>query len=113
MPVYCLGYIMYAIIKAGGKQFKVKEGDFINVDHLKTAEAGNSIELKEVLLITDENGVQIGQPYLPNASVQLSVVRQFKGPKLRIIRYRRRTGMRRLKGYRHYFTEVKIEKIQK
>lgn len=101
---------MYAIIKTAGKQFKVKEGDVLNVTRLK-ADEGATIDLKEVLLLSNGDDLQIGQPYVNGASVKLNVVRHFKGKKLKIVRSKRRKGYVRRVGYRHAYTEIKVESI--
>ncbi len=102
---------MYAIIKTAGKQYKVSEGDLFQVDHLKGRDKGESFDLSEVLLVSNNDDIRIGKPYVEGSSVKLTVVRHFKGPKLRIIRSKRRKGYKKRKGYRHHFTELKVESI--
>ncbi|MBN2695390.1 50S ribosomal protein L21 [bacterium] len=104
---------MYAIIKAAGKQYKVQEGDLFKVDHLSAVAQGNEIDLKEVLLIQDGDDLKVGQPYVDGASVKLVVVRHLRGDKIRVVRFKRRQGYKKTKGFRHEYTELKVEKINK
>ena len=104
---------MYAVIKTTGKQYKVSEGDLFQVDHVKGKNKGDSFDLSEVLLISDNDDVKIGRPYVSGASVKLTVVRHFKGDKVNILRSKRRKGYMRRVGYRHQWTELKVESIIK
>jgi len=104
---------MYAIVKTAGKQYKVKEGDLFQVDRLKGKNEGDTFDLNEVLLISDGDEIKVGQPFVDGATVNLKVVRHFKGPKIKIWRSKRRKGYMRRVGYRHSFTELKVEKINK
>jgi len=104
---------MYAIVKTAGKQYKVKEGDLFQVDHLKGKNEGETFDLNEVLLISDGDDIKIGQEIVEGASVKLTVVKHFRGPKIKIWRSKRRKGYMRRVGYRHSFTELKVEQIIK
>ena len=90
---------MYAIIKTGGKQYKVSEGDEIIIEKL-------------VFALVDGENVKIGQPKVEGAKVTASVVKNGKGPKIRIFKYKHKTNYRRRMGHRQPFTKVKIEKIE-
>ena len=102
---------MYAIIKTGGKQYKVSEGDEIIVEKLEVAE-GDEVTFEEVLSVVDGENVKIGQPKVEGAKVSAKVVKNGKGPKIRIFKYKHKTNYRRRQGHRQPFTKVKIEKIE-
>ncbi len=101
---------MYAVIKTGGKQYRVQEGDVLQVEKLAEPE-GSEIEFNEVLLFADGENVTIGSPVVENVSVKGRVVQQGKGKKKLVFKYKRRKGYRRKKGHRQYFSEVKIDAI--
>ena len=102
---------MYAIIKTGGKQYKVAEGDEVIVEKLEVAE-GDSVTFEEVLTIVDGDNVKIGTPKVEGAKVSGKVVKTGKGPKIRIFKFKHKTNYRRRAGHRQPFTKVKIEKIE-
>ena len=102
---------MYAIIKTGGKQYKVAEGDEVIVEKLEVAE-GESVTFEEVLTIVDGENVKIGTPKVEGAKVSGKVVKNGKGPKIRIFKFKHKTNYRRRAGHRQPFTKVKIEKIE-
>ncbi len=99
----------YAIIQTGGKQYRVAEGDVIDVEKLDV-EAGSDTTF-EVLLVADESGVQLGAPLLAGASVTAEVVDQHKGEKVIAFKYRRRKGYHRTVGHRRQLTRLKIKTI--
>ena len=102
---------MYAIIKTGGKQYKVSEGDEIIVEKLEVEE-NSSVTFEEVLGIFDGENVKVGTPLVEGAKVTATVVKNGKGPKIRIFKYKHKTNYRRRAGHRQPFTKVKIEKIE-
>ena len=102
---------MYAIIKTGGKQYKVAEGDEVIVEKLEVEEGGD-VTFDEVLSIVDGENIKIGQPKVEGAKVSGKVVKNGKGPKIRIFKYKHKTNYRRRQGHRQPFTKVKIEKIE-
>ncbi|MDB4040308.1 50S ribosomal protein L21 [Methylophilaceae bacterium] len=101
---------MYAVIKTGGKQFKVTEGDTIKVEKL-TTEVGKAFNLNSVLTVVDGDIVTIGTPIVKGASVDATVVSHGKGDKVKIFKMNRRKGYRKSQGHRQTFTEIKIDKI--
>lgn len=101
---------MYAIIRAGGKQYRVAENDIIQVNKLDVAE-GEEIVLNEVLLVSDDSGVQIGSPFVQGASVVGKVNRQYKGRKINGFTYKPKKQIHRRYGHRQLLTSVTIEKI--
>ena len=102
---------MYAIIKTGGKQYKVAEGDEVIIEKLEVAE-GDKVTFEEVLTIVDGENVKVGKPVIEGAKVTGTVVKNGKGPKIRIFKYKHKTNYRRRAGHRQPFTKVKIEKIE-
>jgi large subunit ribosomal protein L21 len=101
---------VYAIIKAGGKQFKVCENDVIEVNRLGT-DAGEKIVLDEVLLLSGDEGVRIGAPLVAGANVEGKILRNYKGRKIRGLTYKAKKDSSRRYGHRQLLTSVKIEKI--
>jgi len=100
---------MYAIIATGGKQYKVSEGDVIQVEKLGV-EAGSSVTFDQVLAVNNGSLV-IGTPTVANATVTASVVKEGKAKKIIVYKYKRKTGYHKKNGHRQPYTEVKIEKI--
>ncbi len=100
---------MYAIIATGGKQYKVSEGDIINVEKLGV-EAGETVTFDQVLAVND-NGMKVGSPVVEGASVTASVVENGRGKKVIVYKYKRKTGYHKKNGHRQAYTKVKIEKI--
>jgi large subunit ribosomal protein L21 len=101
---------MYAVIKTGGKQYKVSEGEILEIDKLQK-NPGEKIEFGEVLLVVKNGEVKIGQPTVPGTKVTAKILEQIKGEKIRIARFKAKVRYRRVKGFRPQLTRVKIEKI--
>ena len=101
---------MYAVIKTGGKQFKVTEGDTLKVEKLST-EVGKALNLNSVLTLVDGDKVTIGTPIVNGASVDATVISHGKGDKIKIFKMNRRKGYRKSQGHRQTYTEIKIDKI--
>lgn len=103
---------MYAVIKTGGKQYRVKAGDVIKVEQL-LAEVGSSIDFSEVLMITDGDNVTCGTPFIDKAIVHASVMEQGRHKKVKIIKFRRRKHHMKQMGHRQNYTQIKITAISK
>ena len=103
---------MYAVIKTGGKQYKVKEGDILDVEKLDKKE-GDSFEFEDVLLtFDDQNKFNLGTPKASKASVKVKVLDPtFKGEKVTIVKYKAKKRYRRKTGHRQKYTRVQVEKI--
>ena len=101
---------MYAIIKTGGKQYKVAEKDVINVDRLAVSD-GDEVVLDEVLLVSDGSTTQIGTPYVSGAKVTAKALKQVKGKKINGYTYKPKKHTQRHYGHRQQLTAVAIEKI--
>lgn len=102
---------MYAVIKTGGKQYKVSEGEVVKVEKL-SGEIGSSIELETVLAIGEGEGIQLGTPVVEGAKVIAEIVEQGKGKKLTIFKKKRRKGYTKKQGHRQLFTGLKIQQIK-
>ena len=100
---------MYAVVRSGGKQYRVSPGGSVRVEKLD-GEVGSSVTLDEVLMIGGED-VKIGAPTVDGASVTGTIVAQGRGPKIRVFKMKRRKGYRRLQGHRQDYTEIKIDQI--
>lgn len=101
---------MYAVIRTGGKQYRVSEGDTIEVEKLDT-QAGSEVRFDEVLLVGTEDRTRLGTPTVPGASVVAKVLETGRGPKVIVYKYKRRKKYRRTRGHRQAFTRLAIEKI--
>ena len=102
---------MYAIIKTGGKQYKVAEGDVLNVEKLD-AEKGAEVVFDEVLAIVNDGEVTVGKPFIDGAKVTATVEEQGKGEKILVFKYRAKVNYRKRMGHRQPYTTVKISGIQ-
>ncbi|MBI5657710.1 MAG: 50S ribosomal protein L21 [Geobacter sp.] len=100
---------MYAVVKTGGKQYKVSEGDLLRVEKLEGA-VGDTIELNDVLMVGGDT-VKIGTPLVPSASVVGTIVEQGKDKKILVFKSKRRKNSRKLNGHRQMRTILKIDKI--
>ncbi|HEY1288362.1 MAG TPA: 50S ribosomal protein L21 [Burkholderiales bacterium] len=101
---------MYAIIKSGGKQYRVKAGEQVRVEAL-AAEVGSSVSLEEVLLVGTGDGVKVGAPLVSGAKVKATVVAHGRGDKVKIFKLRRRKHYQKTQGHRQSYTELRIDDI--
>jgi len=101
---------MYAVIKTGGKQHRVSEGDTLRVEKL-AADEGSSVEFDQVLLVSDGDNVTIGAPYVEGGKVTATVESHGRGDKVRILKFRRRKHHLKRQGHRQWFTQLKITGI--
>jgi large subunit ribosomal protein L21 len=101
---------MYAVIKTGGKQYKVEKGSTLRVEKLD-GDAGTKLTFEEVLLVADGENIQIGTPVLGGAKVSAEIVAQEKGEKLIVFKFRRRKAYRRKNGHRQSYTAIKVTDI--
>ena len=103
---------MYAIIRAGGKQYRVEKGDVVRLERLEV-ELGKSVTLDEVLLVSaGEGDVKVGCPMVEGASVTGTVVEQSRGAKVRVFKYKKRKHYRRTRGHRQHVTAVRIDAVR-
>ena len=101
---------MYAVVKTGGKQYKVTVGEKLNGEQIP-AELDSQIELNEVLMIADGDKVQVGAPFVSGAKVVAKVVEHGRGEKIRIFKMRRRKHYQKRQGHRQNFTQIEIVSI--
>jgi large subunit ribosomal protein L21 len=104
------GSIMYAVIKTGGKQYRVSSGEKIKVEQIP-ADVGSQITLDQVLMVADGENVSIGAPLVTGAKVLATVVAHGRADKLHIFKMRRRKHYRKSGGHRQNYTEIEIGKI--
>ncbi|HEY4562413.1 MAG TPA: 50S ribosomal protein L21 [Thermoanaerobaculia bacterium] len=102
---------MYAVIESGGKQYRVAPGDVIDVELLGEPDGSTSFKFDRVLMVSGDNGPQIGKA-LEGAAVTASLVGEVKGPKIRVFKKKKRTTYRRTTGHRQHMHRVRIDEIQ-
>ena len=102
---------MYAIIADGGRQYKVEQGKFVDIDYRATLNEGDSVQFDQVLAIGGDDGLKLGTPTVSGATVTAKVTSVEKGPKIFIQKYRRRKNFDRRTGHRQKYTRVTIESI--
>ena len=101
---------MYAVLKSGGKQYKVEEGQVLRLEKLP-GDVGSAIKFDEILMIGDGENIQIGHPLVDGASVEGHIVDQGRGKKIIVFKYKRRKRYRRKHGHRQQFTAIQIDSI--
>lgn len=101
---------MYAVIKTGGKQYRVKEGDVLKIERL-TEEVGSEFEFPDVLMISNGESFTYGTPCVENVTVKAEVITHARHKKIKIIKFRRRKHYMRCAGHRQNYTQVKITAI--
>ena len=102
---------MYAVLKTGGKQYRVQEGDVIYVEKLN-AEVDSTVELTEVLAVAKDGEIKVGAPVVEGAKVVAKVLAQGKAKKVVVFKYKRKKDYRRKNGHRQPYTKIVIEKIE-
>ena len=101
---------MYAVIRSGGKQYRVTPGQTIRLEK-GAGDVGSKLELKDVLLVQNEGDIQLGLPVLANAIVEATVVEQDRAKKIIVFKKKRKKQYRRTRGHRQNYTAVRIDKI--
>lgn len=102
--------IMYAVIETGGKQYRVQEGDVLFVEKLDANE-GDTVDFDKVLLMSKDEDLVAGKPYVENAKVEAEVLEQGKAKKIIVYKYKAKKNYRKKQGHRQPFTKVKVGKI--
>ncbi len=102
---------MYAVIQSGGKQYRVEPGEVLEVELLDNVGEDGKVVFDQVLMVGGDAGVKVGQPVLADATVSAHLVREMRGPKLRVFKKKRRKQYRRTNGHRQYLAQVRIEEI--
>lgn len=101
---------MFAVIRTGGKQYKVSPGQKLQIEKL-AAEEGATLHFDEVLLVADGESVAIGTPFVKDARVEAKILRQGRGEKKIVFKYHAKNRYRKKKGHRQHFTEVEITNV--
>ena len=101
----------FAIIKTGGKQYRVKTGEILKIERLENADSKSKIEFKEILAYGDEKMIEIGTPIIEGAKVEADLIKNGKNRTILIFKKRRRKNSRRKNGHRQKFSLIKIDKI--
>ena len=101
---------MYAVLKTGGKEYRISKGDIIRVETLE-GKVGDQVTLKDILMVSQEGEVQFGNPCLTNAVITGEIVQQIKGTKVLTYKMKRRKNYRRFKGHRQTYTYLKVNDI--
>lgn len=102
---------MYAIVKTGGKQYKVQEGDVLFIEKVN-ADVDATVELNEVLAVSKEEGLVVGKPVVDGAKVTAKVLEQGKAKKVIVFKYKAKLDFRKKNGHRQPYTKIQIEKIE-
>ena len=102
---------MYAVIRTGGKQYRVAPGDTVEVEKLSGA-IGDTLTLSDVLLVADGDNVRVGQPVVEGATVTAKLTGQYKGTKIMVFKYRPKKRIRVRKGHRQFITCLQIVSIE-
>ena len=101
---------MYAVIKTGGKQYRVAPGEKIKIEQIP-ADVGAQIVLDQVLMVSDGDAVQLGNPLVSGATVSATVIAHGRGAKVKIFKLRRRKHYQRTQGHRQNYTEIRVDSI--
>jgi len=101
---------MYAVIKTGGKQYKVSEGEVLSFEKIE-GEKGDTVSFDEVLLVSGDGEVRVGTPFVKGAKVVGEIVSQARGPKIVVFKMKRRKGYSKKTGHRQDLTSLKIKEI--
>jgi large subunit ribosomal protein L21 len=102
--------IVYAVIRSGGKQYRVQSGEQLRVEAL-AAQVGAAVSFDEVLLVGEGDGVKVGAPFVSGAQVKATVLSHGRGDKVRIFKLRRRKHYQKTQGHRQSYTELRIDDI--
>lgn len=101
---------MYAIVETGGRQYRAEVGQTIQTEKL-SYEVGDTISLDQVLLVADGENTTIGTPLVPNASIRATVIDQFRGKKIRVLKYKPGNRYRVRRGHRQFYTRLRVDEI--
>jgi len=103
---------MFAVIETGGKQYRVEKGNVLDVELIADAnQAGDKVAFERVLFIYGEGGTRVGNPVIPGARVEATLVAATRGPKVRIFKHKRRKGYKRRAGHRQDYARVRVDEI--
>jgi large subunit ribosomal protein L21 len=103
---------MFAVIRTGGKQYRVEPGDVLDIEIANDkAEVGQKVALDQVLLVYGDGGTRVGNPLIPGAIVEATLLNDVRGPKVRIFKHKKRKAFRKRGGHRQDLQRVKVERI--
>ena len=102
---------MYAVIKTGGKQYRVAPGQTVRVERIP-GEVGELVTINDVLLVSDGEQLKVGQPLLEKAAVSARIVEQHRAKKVLVFKKKRRKGYKRTRGHRQFYTALQVQDIQ-
>lgn len=102
---------MYAVLKTGGKQYKVQEGDIIFVEKLDV-EVDSTVELSDILAVSKDGELTVGKPFIDGAKIACKVLSQGKDKKIIVFKYKRKLDYRKKQGHRQPYTKLQVEKIE-
>jgi len=103
---------MYAVVKTGGKEYRISKGDILRVEKLE-GRVGDKVALKDILMISQEGQLEVGTPHLTHATVMGEIVQEMKGKKVLTYKMKKRKNYRRLKGHRQTYTYLRVNDIQR
>lgn len=101
---------MYAVVRTGGKQYRLGDGDIVEVEKLD-GEIGDIVTLSDILMVVNGDSVTVGQPNVDGATVTARITGQYRGNKIRIMRYRPKKRIRVRRGHRQYLTRLEVQSI--
>ena len=101
---------MYAVVETGGKQYRVQAGDVLRVERLE-GEVGQEVVLDKVHMVGKEDSTKFGAPLLADASVKAEILSQARADKVLVFKFKSKKNVRRMRGHRQYYTEVRIKEI--
>lgn len=101
---------MYAVVKTGGKQYRVSAGDTLRVERM-AGEKGATVELTDVLMVWDDNGIKVGKPTVSGAKVVSEIVEQDRAKKILVFKSKRRKSSKKMRGHRQDYTALKVKEI--
>jgi len=101
---------MYAVVKTGGKEYRISKGDIIRVEKME-GKTGDQVTVKDILMVSQEGKAQFGTPYLTNATIMGEIVQEAKGRKVLTYKMKKRKNYRRFKGHRQTYTYLKVNDI--
>jgi large subunit ribosomal protein L21 len=101
---------MYAVVKTGGKEYRISKGDIIRIEKLE-GKVGDQVAVKDILMVSQEGQVQFGTPHLTQAVVTGEIIQQIKGRKVLTYKMKKRKNYRRFKGHRQTYTYLKVNDI--
>lgn len=101
---------MYAVVKTGGKEYRISQGDVIRVEKIE-GKVGDQVTLKDILMVSQEGQVRLGNPLVTDAVITGEIVQQVRGKKVLIYKMKRRKNYRRTKGHRQTYTYIRVNDI--